>query len=128
MFGGLNSSRTCLISLSFFLVAIVSCHDNSYSHIQPEKLPGIPDSSFWVGGVDGGNWYYIKSIHSHKNNAYINVYSDQTGEMILSKRFIMVCPEGHIDWITDLRTQIVFFDVEKIYLESKEGNKYCWLQ
>jgi hypothetical protein len=104
---------------------ITSCRNEAKP---PIRKKGIPNNAFWAGGVDGGNWYMIESVHPHKNNAVIRIYSDQDGSMIVSKKFILVCPSGKQMWIDDLKNQITGFDGEKIYLKSMTDGSNCWLQ
>jgi hypothetical protein len=114
-----------ILVLSIFFI---SCTSNSVKLREPIRKEGIPKTAFWVGGVDGGNWFDVKSIHSHRNNAIIAVYNDQDGSLIVSKRFIVVCRADKPIWIDDLKNQITGFDGEKIYLQSVDGGRRCWMQ
>jgi hypothetical protein len=111
-----------------FAMVINSCQSNGLEVKEPIRKNGIPNDAFWVGGVDGGNWYEVKSVHPHKNNAVIRIYNDQDGSLIVSKRFILVCPSDKPMWIDELKHQIIAFDGEKIYLKSPNGRLDCWLQ
>lgn len=109
--------------LIILLLCLSSCMEIERKGFSPNRLKTIPKEAFWVGGPDGGNWYEIKSINAHRNMASIILYNDQTGEIILSKRFMMVCMQDNQHFIDDLEHQIDSFDGEKIIL--KNG---CWLQ
>jgi YbbR domain-containing protein len=83
----------------------------------------IPNNSFLINDY----WFFVESIHSHKNNAKISVFSNKTGELIVSKKFILVCYDENQIFISNLKEQIESFDGEKIHLKSKKSPK-CWLQ
>ena len=112
------------------LVAInsLACNLGTRDAAVPARIQGIPDSAFWVGGVDGGNWYLVKNIDANKNSAYINLYHDFTGELLLSKIFTLKCPVDNQVSIDDLQTQIVAFDGEKIIIRAGNGKRNCLLQ
>lgn len=110
-----------------FILIISSCL-NKNNKEKPVRANGIPEKAFWVGGHDGGNWYLIDYIHPHKNNVHIKVYNDIDGSLIISKRFILICPTGSQVLIGNLREQINAFDGKIIYLKSATGKKGCFLQ
>lgn len=101
---------------------MASCMEVSNNSYVPEPLKNIPKDAFWVGDADGGTWYFIESIHSHKNTVRLSLYYE-SGELIVSKRFVLICSENNQHFITDLKNEINSFDGKKIYL--KNG---CWLQ
>ena len=110
------------------LLTLFSCstkHDKSKQHGQ---LKNIPEKAFWVGGTDGGNWFLVEEVHNHKNNATIKVYNDIDGSLIISKRFLLICPIDNQQLIDNLQEQINGFDGEKILLKSHNDKKACWLQ
>ena len=109
-------------------LTIASCSHENTNTIVPNRVKGIPDKAFWVGGTDGGNWYLVEYVHPHRNNAVIKVYNDQDGSLIISKRFMVICPEDNPTYIDSLQKQISSFDGEKIYLESPNGKAGCYLQ
>ncbi len=48
----------------------------------PVKPAGIPESAFWVGGIDGGDFIEINETDkSNKGLYYVRVYNDYTGEI-----------------------------------------------
>jgi hypothetical protein len=111
-------------SLLFFF----SCSDKNNTLIAPKRIDGIPDKAFWIGGTEGGNWYYVEYIHPHRSNAIIKIYNDQNGELIVSKRFILICPENNPSFIDSLQKQINAFDGDKIILHASPGKSVCYLQ
>ena len=115
-----------LTSYLIFILLVCACINTRPE--APERLPIIPQEAFWIGGADGGNWYVVHDIRKHRNNANISVYGDQAGELIVSKRFILICPENTETFITDLKEQIIAFDGRRILLEAEVGEKNCWLQ
>lgn len=113
------------ISILFFFSF---CSDKNDTLKAPERIVGIPDQAFWIGGPDGGNWYYVEYIHPHRNNAIIKIYNDRDGELIVSKRFILICPEDSPSLIDSLQKQINAFDGDKILLYAPPGKSACFLQ
>ena len=78
--------------------------------------------------MDGGNWYFVKEINTHRNNAAIDVYNDQDRSLVKSKTFTLICPVEHQLFIENLKEQISGFDGEKIHFKSKDQEKSCYLQ
>ncbi len=107
---------------ALILFILISCEFSNKTP-KPTRLSGIPEDAFWVGGLDGGNWYSIKDIHPHKNRAYISIYNDQTGELVLAQKFILICEIDNLKFIKDLKEEIVSFDGKHIQLKSG-----CYLQ
>lgn len=113
------------ISILFFFF---SCSDKNDTSKVPERVDGIPEKAFWIGGPDGGNWYYIESIHPHRSNAIIKIYNDIDGKLIVSKMFILICPEDNPSFIDSLQKQINAFDGERILFHASPGKSACYLQ
>ncbi len=115
------SNYTKLLS-TLALFILISCEFSNKTS-EPKRLYGIPMDAFWVGSHDGGNWYSIKDIHPHKNMAYISIYNDQTGELDVAKKFMLICQIDNMEFIKDLKKEIVSFDGKHIHLKSG-----CYLQ
>ena len=116
------------VPIILFFAFLLSCSTIIEKKREAVRLKGIPEKVFWIGGVDGGNWYSIDYIHDHKNNAIIKIYSDSDGSLIVSKRFLLICPSDNQMLIDDLKEQIQGFDGEKIYLKSPNEKAGCYLQ
>ena len=117
-----------ILSVIVFLLTISACSIKRDDIKAPIRLSNIPEKAFWVGGTDGGNWFYVEDVHKHGNNAIIKIYNDNDGSLIVSKKFILVCPADNQMFIEDLQKQINAFDGERILLESKNDKKACFLQ
>jgi hypothetical protein len=127
----MRKKKLILISLIFpllFVVLIVSCSDKKGQAKSPARVKGIPEKAFWIGGVDGGNWYLIDSISNQRNSAFIKVYNDNDGSLLISKKFDLICQLDNQTLIKNLKEQINFFDGEKIELKSFGGKKSCFLK
>jgi hypothetical protein len=124
-----DSLRFNIISIKTLILSCLLFGCASKENKQDEKVKpkNVPDSSFWVGGVDGGNWYYVKYIHDHRNMARIAVYNDQNGELITDTRFMLVCDSARYIFISDLKKQISSFDGDKIYFVQSDSVD-CYLQ
>ena len=116
------------VTISSFIILLLSCSQTREEKIEPKLLSNIPERAFWIGGVDGGNWYVIDYIHDHRNNAIIKIYNDNDGSLIVSKRFMLICPSDNQTLLDDLKEQIQSFDGEKIYLKSPNEKSSCYLQ
>lgn len=53
----------------------------------------------------------------------MSVYNDQDGSLMISGKFMLVCPVDSMQLIKNLQEEISAFDGEKIYLTSS-----CYLQ
>jgi hypothetical protein len=117
------------LSQTIILILILSaCTTESENREILKTKKGLPEKSFWIGDIDGGNWYYVHDVHPHANNAYISVY-DESGELIIKKTFFVLCYHNRpVLWIENLETQISGFDGEKIILKSPTGQEICWMQ
>ena len=97
----------------------------------PPRVKGVPAQAFWAGGPDGGNWYVITRADSIRRQAVIQVYHDGTGELLVSRTFLMDCiNEKGVDW-QNLQNQINFFDGNSVVLMIKgkfKSGKYCYLK
>jgi hypothetical protein len=112
-------------------ILFASCFGNEHRYPPPVKQEDIPDETFWVGGANGGNWYLVESVDKLRKEAVIDVYNDQSGELVVSKVFKVDCSnEDGIDW-NNLKDQIQSFDGNKIKLEIKGifgMRRYCYLE
>ena len=108
-----------------FLTFAVGCKSFKSNHMNRPK--NIPKNSFWAGGVDGGNWFFIKSVNSHRNMARIAIYNDQDGQLIIDKSFMLICGANKQTFIDELQKQISGFDGKNIYF-IKSDSVNCWLQ
>ncbi|XLS30531.1 hypothetical protein ACJD0Z_06825 [Flavobacteriaceae bacterium M23B6Z8] len=87
----------------------------------------LPEGAFHVDSAhDQGVWVFLEWIHAHKNNATIAIYEGVTKELLLRKRFILVCassPDKFI-WIENPKEQIVCYEKGKLLFSEP----HCWLQ
>jgi len=113
----MRKTLSLLISISLF----TSCNTNSTT--EPERVNGIPDDAFWVGGADGGQWYVIKGIEKESLTADISIYNDNTGDLEVDRRFTLSCNSAYAFNIENLKNEINAFDGETIILShvDKEG-------
>jgi len=127
----MKEKKIILISLTIlllFALLSISCSHKKEEAKSPLRVKGIPEKAFWIGGVDGGNWYLIEDIYDHRNSAFIKVYSDNDGSLMISKKFDLICHLDNQTLIENLKEQIDAFDGERIYLKSFDGKKNCYLQ
>lgn len=108
-------------------VVLSSCLSKQNESKEPVRKSGIPKTAFWVGGVDGGNWYSVDNVSSQRNSAMIKIYDESDGSLIIDKKFFLVCRSDSTVLIQNLRKQITAFDRERIYLETGSSS-VCWLQ
>ncbi|WP_335975361.1 hypothetical protein [Gaetbulibacter jejuensis] len=81
------------------------------------KLTNIPKTAFWIEKNESGNWFNIDWMHNHKNNAIISIYN-KYGDLIIKSKFMKTCPIDELKFIEDLKTEIDFYDGEKIQLKD----------
>ena len=96
----------------------------------PERVQDIPERAFWVGGKDGGQWYVVDSINKSDQTIRCKIYTDNSGELIVDKKFKLHCPseENNIKW-ENLEEEFNSYDGEYLMLTShdREG-KYCYFK
>ena len=107
-----------------FCVAFIlfSCKENG----QKEKatiVSNIPETAFWIAHNGKGHWFNIENINPHQNVTLISIYDGKTKKMILSKKFMKICPGNESKFIDDLQKEIDFYDGKRIKLKDN-----CYLQ
>jgi hypothetical protein len=104
-------------------------NDNNKADIIPKRISNIPIDAFWVGGVDGGQWYRIDSINTTEKSIHFKIYNDFNGNLVIDKKFKLHCdndPEIKWDYI---RGQINAFDGQRILLTIiNKDHKYCYFE
>lgn len=72
----------CLLSVFVFIIVLnppeIIIEDNIMSHQRPEL---VPPSALWAGGVDGGNFIYVKEFKKEDSLFFAQIYNDFTGEL-----------------------------------------------
>lgn len=114
-----------LIAILLIAFAFSNCKTNS-----PNKVQGIPENAFWAGGIDGGNWFIIDSINSLTKTIRCKIYNDNSGELIVDKKFDLHCylNESKINW-GNLQEEFYGYDGECLHLITKDANnKSCWFK
>jgi hypothetical protein len=94
----------------------------------PEKVTNIPTDAKWVGGIDGGEWFYLRS--KQDSIYYIEIYDDYTGAKIYDAGFVAckICMEK-VDSIENIMLYITSFNGQHISLKIlDENNKNCYLE
>ena len=93
----------------------------------PSKVKGIPETAFWAGGVDGGQWYLLDSVNKANQTINCKIYNDHSGELIVDKKFKLHCTgsDTDINW-DDLEREFRSYDGTTIYITTIDGyGKYC---
>lgn len=114
-----------MLLLSIFILFSYQTHKTS----PPEKIKGIPQNAFWVGGIDGGSWYLIKNIDSIEQTALFKIYHDTNGEIWINKKLKLNCSSNtSINW-SNLKSNINAFDGNRVYLlKTKDIGKECFFE
>ena len=116
------------LQIVVFILLVSACSVNSDENYKPERPAGVSEDAFWVGGIGGGYWYIVHSVHDHRNGAIISVY-DEEGTLTVKKKFNVICRiDKPVVWIKNLEQQISGFDGKKILLNSRNGREICWMQ
>jgi len=112
--------------LFVFFFALASCGHKSKQRVPPKELP---EEVFWIGDKQGGYWYLVHQVHPHRNNAYITIYNDRDGKLVISKKFILYCTiSENYNLIEDIKSQILGFDGKTIKFKSSDGKSVCVLK
>ena len=93
-----------------------------YNYKGPVRPECVPAEAKWVGGVDGGYYYDLKSDYS--DTSHFVIYDDFSGEIVYDGLF--VC-EGDFEEISnkDWRDLIDFYDGEKLI--TKGSGEKCYI-
>lgn len=114
-----------VLTLIALVLTFTGCATNPK---QPKKLENIPTTAFWVGGVDGGQWYLAEKIDSINGSVYFKIFNDHNGNLISDKTFFLKCDNNRIKW-KKLQEEINAFDGTKIILKTIDKNeKYCYFE
>ena len=88
----------------------------------PERVDGIPEDAFWVGGIHGGSWYSIQHIDEEEQTVFFRIYHDTNGEIWLNQELKLHCKsDSKIEW-SSLENEIIAFDGEKVLLSKSDNN------
>lgn len=72
--------------LFFVLISLLSCKKEEVYIQAPIRHKNIPNTAFWYGHLDGGQWYDCnKSSDIYSFNC--TVYNENTGEIVISDNF-----------------------------------------
>jgi len=82
----------------------------------PERLKGIPESAFWVGGPDGGSWFVVTDIGA-KDIYCFTIYFDSTAKIWYQGNFKLI---GKHKSLRELKKSLSGFDGERIILVNGE--------
>ena len=86
------------------------------NQLQTTGLEAIPKTAFWAGKDSIGHWFNVESIHAHKNNAIISIYSGKDGSLISKQRYALICSIDKAQFINSLDWRIAFYDGSNIKL------------
>ena len=112
--------RKALILIS---IGLVCCKSGP-----PDKVQGIPNNAFWVGGKDGGQWYVVDSIDKSAQTIYCEIYNDSSGEIIASRKFKLHCHATEINW-ENLPAEFNSYDGEYLLLVRRDAvEKSCYFK
>lgn len=92
--------------------------------IQPERLPNIPKTAVWSGGIDGGEWFELVKINKKKKTYRIKVYNDGTGDLIIDANFVIEdgCSNKY-PLNKDILNYLFYYETENISLMQEKRNK-----
>ena len=95
----------------------------------PERVGKIPKEAFWVGGIDGGQWYLTETIDAKGKTIHFKIYNDYNGNLETDKIFKLNCDnDASIKW-ENIKEQINSFDGRKIFLTTiNNDGKYCYFE
>ena len=117
-----------LIFLVFFFFSTVSCvnYEPKKEQLPEKKEQRLPANAFWIAAdIGDGYWINVVSIHNHKNSAVIEIYEDESRDLIVSRRYMLTCAlaPDEIVLIEDLEKQISHYIGDKLYFKSSQ----CYL-
>lgn len=110
------------------VIGIIYILGNKKTNLNPpERSAYVPKQAEWIGGSDGGNWYFITNVLSN-NRFKIKIYNDGNGALEIDATFILNpdCHIKNIDSVTLIKS-IDGYDGEKILLNLPGEGKRCSL-
>jgi|GEM_PF-2719937 len=110
------------------LIVIISISIYFLFYRKNNQFPAnIEQKAKWIGGKDGGNWYYISEVFP-ENAFRIKVYNDKSGELEADAIFKLNpdCYSKKIDSIL-LLNKITGYDGMHIFLDFVQNGKQCHL-
>ena len=109
-----KSARKYLLITTLFL--FLSCGSQNQGKL--EGVDRIPNTAFWVENDGKGNWFDIGWINRHRNIAKISIYDGKTGDLIVKRKFITVCPVENMKYLDELLEVFDFYDGKNIQLKD----------
>lgn len=84
----------------------------------PPRLPLIPETATWAGGVDGGAWMQC-SLNTKRKTNWCTVWNDQTGEVWARTHFVLRDTGAPVS-----ESELSFTGFNGIYIGLRDGR---WL-
>ncbi|HCS19271.1 MAG TPA: hypothetical protein DIW47_01705 [Bacteroidetes bacterium] len=77
----------------------------------PDRLPNIPENTFWAGKDTLGHWFMLDSINKSAGTVHFKIYNDRTGKLVSDRNFKLYCYlcEDKID-MDNLKEEISGYD------------------
>lgn len=110
-----------------FLILLIAFLMTNCKTGAPSRVKGIPETAFWAGGEDGGQWYLVDSVNKSNQTINCKIYNDYSGELVIDKKFKLHCvgSDTDIKW-DNLKEEFNAYDGTTIYLKTIDGyGKYC---
>lgn len=79
--------KLTMISLAMCIM-ISGCQPSQRADYTPERLPPIPESAEWAGGVDGGAWLECW-LDEEQGANWCTAWDDQTGAVVVRTFFVL---------------------------------------
>lgn len=71
-----------LLTIFIFLVILNPPEIIVESNItSPKKPESVPNTALWAGGIDGGNFIFVKAYKDEEKLFFAQIYNDFTGEI-----------------------------------------------
>ena len=109
----MNLTKLITVTFATLLSGCIACNNPG----PPDKVEGILKNAFWIGGIDGGNWYVLGNIDTLKRTVNFQIYNEQTGERLLAKELNLHCNSNSFDW-SNLLDNLIAFDGQKVLLRN----------
>lgn len=90
------------ILLSFLIILFITSCDSQQEEVYvPSKPTSVPESAFWVGGLDGGVFVLIKKKKSDPPNEYWGEVYYVSGDIAYKGKMLLTPEGGNIIDYTD---------------------------
>ncbi len=78
---GITFALICAAFITLFIINPPEITFEETEATAPRKPKSVPNSAFWAGGIDGGNFILVSKREGEHNLFSAQIYNDNTGDI-----------------------------------------------